>query len=420
MNIISNALAIAWKDIQVLLKDRGGLAVLFLLPLLFGSLYGSINLQTSQEGDDPTILLDVGLVNRDEGPFGQEIAKALKGIDELAIEDFDAPDAAEERVLKGEAAAAVIIPAGFSESIDAYTPSTIEVVVDPAQPESASMVAGIMNRVAAEVQIWGEIQYGVRTLFDESGVLADAGPEVERAIKAQNIGVIMTRLNDIRSSPAIAIVTEDLEGTDTEGGLATFFALMFPGITIMFVFFIVGAAGASLIGEREAGTMRRLLASPIPRGAIIAGKTLAFMLLVCLQVIVLFAVASIAFRMPLGRSPLGLILLTVVLAFTATAMGLMIAALARTAKQADTLGVVLGFVLAGIGGCIALGPVPITRLGGFMGVLSKLTPHSHALEGYYQLMGENATVVQVLPEIGILFAMGVVFFVVAAWRFRYE
>jgi ABC-2 type transport system permease protein len=421
MNAIRNTLAVARKEIQVLLKDRGSLAVLFILPILFGSLYGFMNLQSArEEGDDPTILLDVALVNEDEGTFGKEIARALRAIDELEIKALSSPESAERLVLKGMAAAAIVIPPDLSQNIDAYTPTTIEVIVDPAQPESASIVTGIMGQVAAETQIWGEVQYGIRTILAESGALADTDAANQRAIEAQNLGVIMTRLNAIRSSPAIAIVAEELEGEGGEGGIGTFFALMFPGITIMFVFFIVGVAGSSLLGEREKGTLRRLLAAPIPRGSVMAGKTLAYMVLVCLQVGILFAVASIAFGMPLGRSPVGLALLTVVLAFTATAMGLMIAALAKSAKQADSLGTVLGFVLAGIGGCIAMGPVPLTRLGGVMGVVSRLTPHSHALEGYYQLMGESAALITVLPEIGILLAMGVAFFAIAVWRFRYE
>jgi hypothetical protein len=49
-----------------------------------------------------------------------------------------------------------------------------------------------------------------------------------------------------------------------------------------------------------------------------------------------------------------------------------------------------------------------------------LTPHAHAVEGYYRLMVENATFIQVLPQIGILLAFGIVFFLIAVWRFRYE
>jgi len=420
MNAISHILSIAWKEIQLIAKDRGSLAVLFLLPLLFGSLYGSINLQMAGNGNDPTILLNICLVNEDAGIFGEEVAKALRGIDELEIETFDTVAEAEQRVAEGEAAAAIVIPADFTQEINAYTPTSIEVIVDPAQPESASIVTGIMNQVVAEVTIWGEVQYGIRTILDESGVLAEASAEVRRAVEAQNLGVIMTRLSEMRRNPAIVVTSEDLEGAQIEGGITLFFALMFPGFTVMFAFFTVGMSGASLLNEREAGTLRRLLAAPIPRGAIIAGKMLAYVLLVCLQVVVLLGVASVFFDMPLGKSPVALILLTLVLALVATAMGMLVAALSNTAKQADNAGMVLGFVLAGIGGCIAMSPTPITRTEGFMSVLSKLTPHAHALEGYYSLMAENATLAQVLPEIGILLAMGVVFFLIAVWRFRFE
>lgn len=239
-------------------------------------------------------------------------------------------------------------------------------------------------------------------------------------MEAQSLGVIMTQLNEMRRTPAIVVTSEDLEGTKIAGGITIYFALLFPGITVMFVFFIVGGAAASLLTERETGTLRRLLAGPIPRGAIIAGKMLAYMLLVCLQVVVLFGVGSIFFGMPLGKSPVALVLLTLVLALVATAMGMLVAALTKTPKQADNVGMVLGFVLAGIGGCIAMTPTPITRSEGFMSVLSRLTPHAHAVEGYYSLMAENATLTQVLPEIGILLAMAVVFFLIAMWRFEFE
>lgn len=415
---IFQTLSVAWKEIQLLARDRGSLAVLFLLPLLFSSLYGSINLQLAG-GDDAIILLDVCLVNQDEGVFGEEIAKVLESIEQLNVETFDAVADAEQRVAEGEATAAIVIPADFTQEINAYTPTTIDVIVDPAQPESASIVTGIMNQVVAEVEIWGEVQYGIRTILNESGLLAGASPQEQRAAEAQSLGVIMTQLNEMRRTPAIVVASEDLEGAKIAGVITTFFAKLFPGITVMFVFFIVGGAAASLLIERETGTLRRLLAGPIPRGAIIAGKMLAYVLLVCLQVVVLFGVGSIFFDMPLGESPVGLVVVTLAVALAATGMGMLVAALTKTPKQADNVGMVLGFVLAGIGGCMS-GATPITRSEGFMGVLAKLTPHAHAVEGYYSLMAENATLTQVLPEVGILLAMAVVFFLIAMRRFEFE
>ena len=131
MNALSHILSVAWKEIQLILKDRGSLAVLFLLPLLLGSLYGSINLKMAGNGDDPTILLDVCLVNEDAGIFGEQVAEALRGIEELKFETFDTVAEAEQRVADGEATAAIVIPADFTQKIDAYTPTAIQVIVDP-------------------------------------------------------------------------------------------------------------------------------------------------------------------------------------------------------------------------------------------------------------------------------------------------
>jgi ABC-2 type transport system permease protein len=189
----------------------------------------------------------------------------------------------------------------------------------------------------------------------------------------------------------------------------------------MFIFFIVTMCSTSLLAEREAGTIRRLLSAPVPRGAIIAGKTLAFMLLGCLQVVIMFGVANLLLKAPLGHSPLALVVMTLVVTFTAAAMGMMVAALAKTASQAGSIGLILAFVLAGLGGALpAASKEPLSRAGGFIGVISKLTPHAYAVEGYYRVMAENNTFSQILPEIGILLAFGIVFFLIAVWRFKFE
>jgi ABC-2 type transport system permease protein len=229
----------------------------------------------------------------------------------------------------------------------------------------------------------------------------------------------MTTLDEMRRTPVIAVVNEDLEGAPVEGWIPIFFAMMFPGLTVMFIFFGVGWLAPNLLKERETGTLRRLLAAPIPRGTIIAGKMLAFMLLACMQVVVLFSVASIFYNMPLGRSPVALVALTLVVAFVSTALGVMVAALAKSSSQADSVGMLLGFVLGGLSGCIGA-KAPATRSGGFIGLISNLTPHGHALDAYYRILAENGALVDILPCMGILLGMGIVFFLIAVWRFRFE
>jgi ABC-2 type transport system permease protein len=276
-----------------------------------------------------------------------------------------------------------------------------------------------MNHVVDEVTIWGEVQYGIRTLLDESGLLVGASVEQQRAVGAQALGAIMTTLNEMRRTPAIAVVSEDLAGSEIEGGW-NYLAVVFPGFAVMFIFINVAYCASSLLIERESGTLRRLLAAPLQGGSVIAGKMLAYTLLACLQVLVLFAVARILFDMPMGESPLGLVVLSLVVALVSSAMGMMVAGVAKTGNQATNIGVILGMVLAVIGGCLPMAGGSTYRAAGFIGALARLTPHAHALEGYFRLMMENGTVVTILPQMGILLAFGVVFFLIAVWRFKFE
>lgn len=419
MKSLFYTLSVAWKELQVISKERSWLVIMFLLPLMIGGFMGGANMVMADTGSN-IILLKVSLVNLDAGTFGTEMSKAIQAINEFEVTEYTDVSAAEEPAAKGNAAAAIIIPADFSQKIDGYTPTSVQVVVDPAEPESADIVTGIIKQMVAEFTIWGEVQYGVRTIMGEAGILANASPQEARAIQAQNLGVVMTRINEMRNNPVIDLAIDAPTQTESGGGIRNFFAYMFPGLTVMFIFFIVPMASVSILNEREIGTLRRLMTAPIPRGAIMAGKILAYMLLAILQVVVVFSIAGALFGTPLGKSPLGLVALTLVVAFTASAMGILVAALAKTAKQADSIGLILAFVLAGLGGAIAMSAQPLYRSGGFISILSGLTPHAHAVEGYYMLMAENASFVQILPEMGILLGMGIVFFLVGVWRFRFD
>jgi len=424
MKAIYYTLSVTGKELQVIFKDRGWLVILFLLPLLIGGFMGGMNVAANKPSGAANgqagILLKVGLVNLDPGSFGTEVSKALQDIDQLQVQVFSAVDQAVATVAQGDLASAIIIPADFSEKINAYSPTQVEVMVDPAQSEGASIVAGIVNQVVSEVDLWGEVQYGVRSLFEESGLLAQASPQEQRAIQAQNLGVVMTGINDMRRNPAILVVSEDLQGAKVQGGIELFIAYMFAGLSVMFIFFLVAMCSASLLEEREAGTIRRLLSAPMPKGTIIAGKLLAFMLLGCLQVVVMFSVAHYLLGAPLGRSPLALVVMTLVVTFTAASMGMMVAALAKSASQANSVSLILAFVLAGLGGALVTTREPLSRSGGFIGAISKIIPHSYAVEGYYRVMAENQSLLQILPQVGILLAFGLVFFLIAVRRFRYE
>jgi ABC-2 type transport system permease protein len=419
--MIGNMLAVAWKDLLIVLKDKGALAVYFMLPLLFASLLGIAFGGTGS--DETTIEIAVLLVNQDSGSYGQMLADGLKRAEVLVVEDLS--DAtlrstaslamADQRVASGDAPAALVIPADFSSKIDAGEPVEVTIIKDPTQQEAASIVAGITNQAMAEIGMLGELRYGIHAVLAQAPDYDQAPPELRQAVEAQTLGVIWTQVQQMRQNPVIAVQGEAVAGAEElqPWDPITYYI---PSFTVAFAFFLIGQMAATLLREKEEGTFRRLMSSPMPRGAVIGGKVLAYMGVVFLQVIVLFTVGYALFKMPLGESPLGLLLLTVALALASASLGMLLGALCRTSQQADRLGMVLGFVLLALGG----GIMPLFRAEGFIGIVSRLTPSAWGIEGYMGLVSDNWTLAQTAPNILALLGFAVVFFAVAVWRFKFD
>ena len=405
--MVKKALAVAWKELQVLFRDRGHLAVLFLMPIMFASIIGS-----AFGGGTPGI--DVYLVNHDTGLYSDQIVETLHEIEALRIDELDTVEQADKQVANGEALAAIIISPDFSQKVDAFEPTQIRVIVDPTQQQYGGIIIGIMNEIVTPVIYQGEIQYGIRTIMDESGAFDETNTQIRDAMEAQTMGVIMTQVAEMFENPQISVTGEDLEGVETTS-LDNAYSSTTPSDAVLFAFFIVGIIAATIMAEKEAGTVRRLWASPIHRGSIIAGKMLAYILVVGLQVLLVLSVGNVFFNVHLGNSPLGLLLLTLALALAATSLGMLVAALARTRSQVDAVGMVIGIVLGAVGGAII--PIPEE---GFLHVLSRFTPHAHAIEGYIKLMSQGAGLVEVIPQVSLLAGVGVLFFLIAIWRFKFE
>lgn len=419
MNLVRTTLAIAWKDLQVTLGDRGLLAILFLLPLIFSSLFSLSQQGAMDEATGVTALsVDVYVVDEDGGVYGKQVADVLKSMTMLDVAELTSAADADARIGEGERTAAVIIPAGFSAGIDAYRPVSLKVVVDPVQQGFAGVVVGLANFAASAVSIQGELLQGTRTFIDETGVLASAPPEVHAAVEAQTVGAIMAQLQELQDRPPIAVASE---GQGELSGPINLIDSFMPAFAVMFAFFLVGHIGQTFHRERDEGTFRRLLASPLSRASIVAGPMLAYMLVVVLQVVFLFGVGAGLFKLQIGSSLIGLLAVSLALGLVVSTFGLMLGTLTRTGKQADTLGTLVAFVLPFISGIFPMNSIePGYLSGGVLATIGTYIPHMHAAEGFRLVMSGDGTVETVLVQIGALLGFAVVFFVIASRRLRFS
>jgi len=419
MNTIRNSLAVSWKDLQIILRDRGLLIIILLLPMVFGTMLSLMYTSMyKSSADDQGLKINVYVVDLDQGSYGSKVVQTMNEIDTLDIEQLEGEagrQQADEAVADGKKTALIVIPSDFSQKIDAYEQAEVQVFVDPTQQEIGKIVLGIMNYAIAPADIEGNIRYGIKSLSGQSEAVQNFTAEQKAGFEMQSLGAIMTQLQRFLVNPMIAVETSGVEAAAAQPAL-NFFSLMIPGFTVMFAFFLTGAIGQRLYIEKDQGTMRRLLVSPLTKGSLIGGVMLAYGIFIILQVTLLFGISAGLFKMDLGNSFVGIALVTLAIAICVTTFGIFLGALARTGKQADSLGTLLGFILAGLGGCIIFSMPPMYRWEGFVGTLSRLTPHSWAVEGYYKLFVENGTVVDILPQVGVLLLYSLVFFFIASRR----
>ena len=267
--------------------------------------------------------------------------------------------------------------------------------------------------------IQGEIRYGIREVLTDMGLDESANPDVFRASQAQTEGVIFTQMQHLQTDEPIQLQRVDVKGKGVFSWEDSVFALQLPALTVMFAFFVIPALATELIKEKEMGSLRRLIASPLPKGALIGGKIFAYTLLIILQVVLVFGIAAIFFDMPLGDSPLGLLLITIALGLTVTTLGILVAALARSRDQATSVGMLLIFGLGILAGCFTPDNA-FFRGEGFMATVSYYTPQAQAMMGYHALVILQGTLVDVLPYVGYLLGISLIFFLIAIWRFKFE
>ena len=404
-------LAVALKDIQVFLKDRAAALTMLLFPVIIGAFTAAMN-----SGGEGSIQLPVVVVNQDSGTYGESIVKVLSDIAEVKLTQLDSPTPAEQQVAAGESLAAVIIPIDFSRSIEAHEPIDVIVILDPTQEKFARIISTMVDEIANALAIQGEIRYGIKTVLADMGYSAAANLDLARAAQAQVEGVLFTQLQRMETDAPIKVTKETLTG---ENVLVwnNVISLVLPGFAVMFAFFVVPILSSTLLHEKADGTLRRLLAAPLPRGSLIGGKVLAYVLVVVVQITILFAIGAIFMDMPLGRSPLGMALVTVSLGLCATTLGMLVATISRSTGQAEAIGFLIVFGLGFLSG--SMSPVdPPYRGEGLMATITSFFPQAQTQMAYQTLMLQNGDVAAVLPNVLYLLGLSLVFFLIAVWRFR--
>jgi ABC-2 type transport system permease protein len=418
--MLNQLFALTWKDLKLFFKDRGAVTLIIIQPLMFilimsyamGGLFGA---------DRPITFL---VVNQDQGKEALRVIKDLekrKGFQVETVWEGRPLDRtiAEQLIRQGKRNMALVFPADFSAlltqgfSAEKSLTAQVLLIVDPAAPtQFIEPIAGTLQGLLEKASFTVMMPKGVDYMFNRWSPQA---PLAEREDLKKNIEKRLSEDSADSSTPAVTIERTAPAGMRAEKKPDALQQNV-PGYTIYGLFWIVSLLAQSILRERREGTFRRLLAMPVSRGVLLAGKLISHYLINMIQLVVIFLVAFFFMRMNFGHSPFGLIIVSLATAAAATGLGVLVAALARTEAQAGGLTVLILLTLSGIGGSF----IPRFVMRPFFRSIGLLTPHAWALDAYQDLLVRGYGFIAVLPSAFVLMGFAALFFLLGLWRFRFE
>ncbi len=188
------------------------------------------------------------------------------------------------------------------------------------------------------------------------------------------------------------------------------------GQMITWVFIPLIGLSAIFAGEREWGTLRRILITPTSKALYIAGTVIGQVLTAVFQMALLVGFGMLVLGLDFGGSIGGLLVMIISSALAAAALGTMLGTFVKTESQANGLSIMIGMVMAMMGGCwypIELFPAAIQNA-------VKVLPTTWAMQGFLDVAVRGQNIAGIALESGVLLCFALIFFLVGVWRFKYE
>ncbi len=364
--------AVFRKEVRQTIRDRRVMVLLVVAPLIQTVIFGfAVDFDVDRV---PAVLVD-----QDHSDQSRLHARRVLA-DQTLRHAGDVPGVpeADQALDDGRAAAALVIPSGLARDLASQRPAEVQLLLDGTDPNRAMVASGAVSRYFGEV--------GERLIRER---LEAAG----RGSPAQVVLVPRVLYNPrLRTAPYIV------------PGIA--------GTLLVIVTTLVTAMGLSR--EREMGTMEQVLVTPIRPIWLLIGKLLPFLVIGIFDVLLLVAVGSWVFEVPLRGSLLvgaaGVLLYLI----STLGVGLLISTLSQNQQQAFLGGFIFmmpAILLSGV-------MTPIRGMPGWLQVITWLNPVRHFAEVMRGVLMRGAGFADLWFQLAFLAALGAGVMALAASRFR--
>jgi ABC-2 type transport system permease protein len=319
--------------------------------------------------------MPLALVDQDHTPASRVLLRAFQAAGEFEGVSAGALPEAEALLRRGQALAALVVPAGYGDALGRGEDARVQLLVDGADPVSANQVLSKADALARNV----------------SQVRAGGAPGTLAAPLTVKVWM--------RYNPA--------------GRSALF---LVPGLAAyLLAISAVLLTALTVAGEWERGSMEQLFASPVGRLEIVLGKLLPYWVLGLFQLLLVLAFGATAFDLPMRGPPLLLLVAGALFLVGMLGQGLLISVVAKNqlvATQAGALSAMLPSLLfSGMLFPLENMPLPLQ-------VLSRVVPARYLVHAVRGVLLKGNGLAVLWPDLVALAAFAVAMLALATTRFH--
>jgi ABC-2 type transport system permease protein len=387
---MNRALIVALREVRTYLQDKADLAFSLLLPIaIFALMYGAFGGQSMFHGT-------AHVVNEDQGgTYSALFLEQLGELENLDIELLSSPEA-DSKLDSSDLLMVLYIPDGFSDNLASGEPAQLVFKQRGNGGQEGQIVASLIRGVAEgmnqEFQVYSQVSNNL------------AGTDIPQD---RIESTVQKFLDQERAHPTIEVREE------TVGSSPDPVSQFLPGIVTMFVLFAITIGAQAIVEERRKGTLERLLTTRLSVGQLFAGKYLAGISRGFVQTFILLILSYIVFQLFTPLSFVESLVIALVFAAAASAVGLVIASIARTQDQATWIAVVFTMAMVMLGGTF----FEISE-GSALYTISRFSINTYANDAFNTVIAQGGSLADVGLDLGVLAGVIIVGLVLSRIFFR--
>ncbi|MGZ3873604.1 MAG: ABC transporter permease, partial [Mucilaginibacter sp.] len=379
------------KDVKILLRDRVGLVLMFVMPIILVIVVTNIQNSTFQLVNKTK--LPILVCNKDTGKSAVQLIEAIDGVGMFKVTQLpktESTAAIGDEMKSKDAQLAILIPSNFSANVSAKAQNAANKALKSFGLQDDSVKNVQLNAVPLTLYFNPILQESLR--FSVQGALQSALQLVEsrQTLRTLYFAINEKQLpksleNEMLSSQTGIHAVPVLK--DGSRGVPNASQHNVPAWTIFAMFFVIMSLSGSVVREKVNGSFIRLKTLPTNYLVGLLSKQITYLGVTLLQAAVIFSIGIWIFplinipALNLPSDVTALFFVTLVTGWCAVSYAICVGVFAETQEQANGFGAVSIVIMAAVGGLM----VPSFAMQGSIKTTSNLSPLHWCLEAYYDL-----------------------------------